>query len=135
MILYLVMLGKILITLAVLVGVWLVIRTRLRQGRRATQPPVERAPLVPAGVLKALAYGLVAVMVAGAGLYVFEGWQTGREATTVRVVNANTGQAVTYQARREDVVGRSFRTLDGRRITLADVERMELVEDLPESPE
>jgi hypothetical protein len=129
------MLGKILITLAVLVGAWLVIRTRLLQGRQATQPAVERAPLVPAGVPQALAYGLGAVMVAGAGLYVFGGWQTGRETTTVRVVNANTGQAVTYQVRRKDVVGRSLRTLDGRRITLADVERMELVEDLPESPE
>ena len=50
----------------------------------------------------------------------------------MRVINANTGEGVTYQARREDVAGRSFRTLDGRRITLADVERMELDEKIPE---
>jgi hypothetical protein len=65
-------------------------------------------------------------MVAGTGLYFYQGWQAGREAVTVRVVNANTGVAVTYRARREDVSGRSFLTLDGRRVTLAEVERLEL---------
>ena len=70
-------------------------------------------------------------MIAGTALYLFQGWVTAREAITVRVINANTGEGVAYQARREDVAGRSFRTLDGRRITLADVERMELDEKIP----
>jgi hypothetical protein len=33
-----------------------------------------------------------------------------------------------YQARRDDVKGRSFTTLDGRIVTLADVERMVLAD-------
>jgi hypothetical protein len=125
------MYGKIIITIVVLAIAWLVIRTRLRAGGRVAPPPTRRAPLVPPGVLQPLAYGLVSVMVAGTGLYLFQGWVAGREAVTVRVINANTGEGVTYQARREDVMGRSLRTLDGRRITLADVERMELHENPP----
>ena len=120
------MFGKILITIVVLVMAWLVIRTRLQAGGRAAPPPARDHPRIPAGVLRALAYGVVSVMIAGTALYLFQGWVTAREAITVRVINANTGEGVAYQARREDVAGRSFRTLDGRRITLADVERMEL---------
>ena len=126
------MFGKILITVVVLVAAWLVIRKRLQAGGRTAPPPVRHDPLIPVGVLRALAYGVVSVMIAGAGLYLVQGWVTGREAITVRVINANTGEGVTYQARREDVSGRSFRTLDGRRITLADVERMELEEKVAE---
>jgi hypothetical protein len=126
------MFGKILITVVVLVMAWLVIRKRLQTGGQVAPPPVRGDPLMPVGVLRALAYGLVSVMVAGTGLYLFQGWVTGREAVTVRVINANTGEGVTYRARREDVVGRSFRTLDGRRITLADVERMELYDKVPD---
>jgi hypothetical protein len=125
------MFGKILITIVVLVMAWLVIRTRLQAAGRAAPPPARGDPLIPAGVLRALAYGVVSVMIAGTALYLFQGWVTAREAITVRVINANTGEGVTYQARREDVAGRSFRTLDGRRITLADVERMELDEKIP----
>ena len=125
------MFGKILITVVVLVVAWLVIRKRLQAGGRIAPPPVRGDPLLPVGVLRALAYGAVSVMIAGTGLYLFQGWVSGREAVTVRVINANTGEGVTYQARREDVSGRSFRTLDGRRITLADIERMELEEKVP----
>jgi hypothetical protein len=65
-------------------------------------------------------------MLAGTGLYLFEGWEAGRRPVTVRVINANTGAVVTYQVSPKDVTGRSFQTLDGRRVTLADVERMEV---------
>jgi hypothetical protein len=53
-------------------------------------------------------------------------YQAGREVVSVRVINANTGEATTYMARRADVRGRSFTTLDGRPVTLSDVDRMEL---------
>lgn len=125
------MLAKIFLTVAVLLMAWLAIRARTRAGSRVAPTPVQNVPLVPAGFLRALAYALVVVMIAGTGLYLIQGWLAGREAVTVRVINANTGEGVTYRARREDVAGRSFRTLDGRRVTLADVERMELDEQVP----
>jgi len=65
-------------------------------------------------------------MLAGTGLYLFEVWEAGRRPMTVRVINANTGTVVTYEVSPKDMTGRSFRTLDGRRVTLADVERMEV---------
>jgi hypothetical protein len=43
------------------------------------------------------------------------------------VINIDSGQSATYRAYRGDVEGRRFETLDGRIVTLADAERMELV--------
>jgi hypothetical protein len=65
-------------------------------------------------------------MIAGTGLYLFEDWEAGRRPVTVSVINANTGEVVTYQVSPKDLAGRSFRTLDGRHVTLADVERLEV---------
>lgn len=122
------MFGKILLTAAVILGAYLVIRTRIQRGQQvaAASPEPARAPLLPPGALKAVAYGLVAVMVTGSLLWLYLGYEAGREVVTVRVINANTGDATTYMARRADVRGRQFTTLDGRPVTLSDVDRMEL---------
>jgi hypothetical protein len=63
-------------------------------------------------------------MLGGTGLYLIRGWDEGREILQVRVVNANTGAEIDYRARRRDVEGRSFRTIEGQVVRLADVERM-----------
>ena len=68
------MFGKIMITIVVLVMAWLVIRTRLQAGGRRRPTAARGGPLIPAGVLRALAYGVVSVMVAGTALYLFQGW-------------------------------------------------------------
>jgi hypothetical protein len=46
---------------------------------------------------------------------------------SIQVINATTGQVTTYRARRDEIEGRQFETLDGRRVTLAAVERMVLL--------
>lgn len=123
------MFGKTLLTAAVILAAYLVIRARIRRGREPALPPAPAAqlpPLVPAGVVKAIAYGLVVAMVAGSLLWIYLEYQTGREVVTVRVINANTGAVTTYRARRAAIEGRRFTTLDGRPVTLADVDRMEL---------
>jgi hypothetical protein len=122
------MFGKILITAVVIVGAYLAIRTRLQSDQEslATPPPRPREPLLPRGTLKAVAYALMVTMVAGSLLWLYLDYEAGREVVTVRVINANTGEVTSYQARRADVAGRRFTTLDGRPITLADVDRMEL---------
>jgi len=130
------MFAKFLIVILVILTVWIAFRMRTGPGqapRRVTSVPSSHTPPVrarrlPPGALRALAYGLVSVMLAGTGLYLFEGWAAGRQPVTVRVINANTGDTVFYQVSPKDVSGRSFRTLDGRRVTLADVERMEISE-------
>jgi hypothetical protein len=74
-----------------------------------------------------LPIGLVALLIAITGGYLYLEWADAHEEVIIRVVNTRTGDASTYLARKKDVHGRSFETIDGRVITLADVERMELV--------
>lgn len=122
------MLGKIFLTAVVIFGAYLVIRNRMRQNADGTAVPSSqpRVPLLPPGILRAVAYSLAVFMVAGSLLWLYLDYEAGREVVTVRVINANTGEVTTYQARRADVKGRRFTTLDGRPVTLADVDRMEL---------
>ncbi|MCB2262657.1 MAG: hypothetical protein LGR52_06930 [Candidatus Thiosymbion ectosymbiont of Robbea hypermnestra] len=122
------MFGKILLTIAVILGAYHVIRTRMRHDQESAPAPPARSstPLVPPGLLKAIAYGLVVAMVAGSLLWLYLDYTAGREVVTVRIINATTGSVTTYEARRADVEGRRFTTLDGRPVTLADVDRMEL---------
>jgi hypothetical protein len=122
------MFGKIFLTAVVILGAYLAIRARMQRGHgpAAASPLPPRAPLVPAGPLKAVAYGLVVTMVTGSLVWLYLDYEAGREVVTVRVINASTGQVTTYQARRADVAGRGFTTLDGRPVTLANVDRMEL---------
>lgn len=128
------MIGKILLTLTVILGAWLVIRARMNRGRPATAEATRPPPLVPPTALRAVAYGLVAVLMAGSLMWLYLDWEAGRGLVTVRVINANTGEETSYQARREDVGGRHFTTLDGRRVNLAEVERMVIEDAGPERP-
>ena len=75
------MFGKILLTVAVILGAYSVIRARMRDDREAAAtPPVRPAtPLVPSGILKAVAMGLVVAMVAGSLLWLYLNYTAGRE--------------------------------------------------------
>ena len=79
--------------------------------------------------MRTIAYGILTVMLLGSVWYLFRNWELGNEVLRVQVVNANTGVITPYEARRRDIDGRVFRTLDGREIRLADVERMILLRE------
>jgi len=126
------MFGKILLTAVVVLGAYLVIRARMQRARHpapGATPAARPPPLAPAPFPEAIAYALAVIMVAGSLLWIYLDFQAGREAVTVRVVNAMTGEVTTYRARRAAIEGRSFTTLDGHPVTLSDVDRMELVPD------
>ncbi len=121
------MFGKLIITAAVILGAYLVIRARMKRDSGPGPTDEECSPpILSAAALRNLAYGLLALMLVGSTLYFFTGWSSSRELVRVQVINANTGTITDYQARRGDVKGRSFQTVDGRQVTLADVERMVL---------
>ena len=61
-----------------------------------------------------------------AGMFIYEDWQYSHQEMTIRVINAQTGESVTYQALQGEVHGRLFTTIDGRIVRLAGVERMEV---------
>ncbi len=121
------MLGKILLTLAVILGAYLVLRYRLRSARRPQTPQaVASSSWVARTIFNPLALGLLLVMGGGSLLWLYSDWEQGRRVVVVQVINVNTGAIVTYQARRSDVATRHFITVDGRKVILADIERMVL---------
>ncbi len=118
------MIWKFLLTIVVMLGAYLVLRTRWRASGRAWGKAPTAPPLLPAGLVRTVAYALLGLMLAGSGWYLFWQWESGNGVMVVEVVNANTGAVTHYEARRRTIEGRGFRTLDGREIRLADVERM-----------
>lgn len=115
---------KILLTLTVILGAYGVIRARMRRIDEPLPDSPARSPLIPPETVRIIAIGLVSIMVAGSLLWLYLDWQKSREIVAVQVINANTGSIASYRARRADVADRHFITLDGRRVTLAEVERM-----------
>lgn len=122
------MLGKILLLAALLTAVFLLIRLRFRRSRQAGASPHGEPGPEGRRLVRVIAYGLVALMLCAGALYYYLDWQAQQVVIGVRVVNIYTGEGVRYQARRGDVGWRRFTTLEGRRITLADVERLEIEE-------
>jgi hypothetical protein len=134
------MLMKLLITAAVAYVAYLVLRAR-RQDADGSAPdsrsasesgsasggapePLRRTPLIPSTAVKLSAYALVALMLTGSTFYLFQRWDQSRQVVEVQVVNPYNGQIQTYQARRGDIDGRAFRALDGRKIRIAETERI-----------
>ena len=128
------MFWKLLLTAAVILGAYLVIRARMRVPREGGRVPPERVSVRPRGVARSLAYALIGVSLGGTGFYLLRSWDAGREILRVQIVNANTGVAIDYLARRRDIEGREFRTLEGQVIRLADVERVVLTPTGPQTP-
>ncbi len=127
------MITKILFTAAVIAIVYLLARTRTRRSgalqrhealiapRSARPAPATSGERIP----RYLAYALLGTMLAGSAAFIFMDWRDQYRVVIVRVINTNNGNSVTYQARRGDVKDRSLETIDGRRVVLASVERLE----------
>ncbi|HKJ95280.1 MAG TPA: hypothetical protein VKA32_06595 [Gammaproteobacteria bacterium] len=73
-------------------------------------------------------YGLVAVLVISAAVVFYFRWEESNRIVTVRVLDTRSGGSETYQVRKKNIEGRSFRTVDGRYVSLGDGDRMELIE-------
>ncbi len=73
-----------------------------------------------------MAYATVFTMLAGSGIYFYFQWKDAYQVVSVRIIDTRSGREVVYQAYKGDVEGRSFQTTDGRMVTLAEVERLEL---------
>jgi hypothetical protein len=118
------MISKLLLTAAVIFVAYLVIRARIRRSREAAGLIAPRPPLIPAALIRPLAYGLLAVMLIGSLAYLVRDWDRDREIIPVQVVNANTGEVTRYEVLRGSVDGGRFLTSDGREIRIADIERL-----------
>ncbi|MCP5431131.1 MAG: hypothetical protein H6962_13680 [Chromatiaceae bacterium] len=64
-------------------------------------------------------------MLLASGFLLYEHWRDSTEVIFIRVVDAGTGRATEYRAQRGDIEDREFLTTDGRRVFLAETERLE----------
>jgi hypothetical protein len=124
------MILKLLLTLGVIGVAWLVLRNRYRRSQlpaaeqpaRLSPPVAKRADRMP----RVAAYVLILFMLLASGVVLYLQWRDEYRVVTVRVVNTQTGQALTYEARRGDVAQHQFQTLDGRTVYVAEIERIEI---------
>lgn len=117
------MFTKLLFTAGLLGLVYLGIRTRLRT------PPPAPAPApatVPSRLPRLAAWALIGLMLLISSVILFFEWREGFRIVDLRVINTNTGSSQSYRAHRGDVEDRRFVTVDGRVVTLADIERLEM---------
>jgi peptidoglycan/LPS O-acetylase OafA/YrhL len=120
------MLGKILFTLAVVLVVALVWRTRSPAPSTNRSSPRLVNPANPGrSPVRLLALAVVILMLLGSVYLLYEHWRDSAEVIFIRVVDASSGRAVEYRAQRGDIRDREFVTVDGRRIVLAETERLE----------
>lgn len=126
------MLTQILITVFVIVVVLLFTRMRKRapapgQSTRTAGTASGRSGAFSAPAIAG--YSLVLVIVVGAMVLFYLQWQEANRVVTIQVVDTRSGEIVTYHAFRKDISGRTFRTVDGRNVSLGDADRMELIEN------
>ena len=118
---------KLFLTALVIAGAVIAIRIRKR-------PPARRAPALSrpadpssgATLPRMMAYATVVTLLAGSGAYFYFQWRDAYQVVSVRIIDTRSGREVVYEAYKGDVEGRSFKTTDGRVVTLAEVERLEL---------
>jgi hypothetical protein len=124
------MLTKILVTALVILGCYFYLR--FKRSRNLSQPAPRatvaesRAP--SRSPVRLLALGLCLLSVLSSAAYLGSSWLDGRTLLQVRVINANSGEVVEYQAYKSDVEGRGFITIYGQRVSIASTERMEISE-------
>jgi hypothetical protein len=129
------MLGKLLLTAAIIVLAFYAIRQRAggagsggpggagtRQDARAGDAPASF--FARRNLIQTAAALVVIVMLAGSALALWQGWTRGHDVVTVEVANPITGAVEQFEAKRTDVGERTIRTLDGRRIRVSEVERI-----------
>jgi len=119
------MIAKILLTLSVIVIAWLFISQRQRR-QLTSRPPPRVVQQAPSAYWKWAGYLLLIMMILGSGLFLYQAWQDHYRVVSVLVIDTQSGNTTQYQARRGDVEARRFVTLDGREVSVASNERIEL---------
>jgi hypothetical protein len=131
------MLGKILLTLAVMVIAFFFVRQRDIKGKsgpahgtlapaKSTEKTVKPDDHNLSADLRLGAYMFLALVIGlGGALYYFQ-WQDDHSILTVRLHSDSQAEAVVYQIYKFELKERSFTTLDGILVTVASSERMEV---------
>ncbi|MEJ1298776.1 MAG: antitermination protein NusG [Candidatus Sedimenticola sp. (ex Thyasira tokunagai)] len=119
---------KLLLTILVIGGALIYVRRR-NQRALLQQPASPRSlPSEPqrSSLVKVAAVVSVVLMLLGAVGYLYFQWQDNYQVVDLRVVDTRSGNEKHYHAYKGDVEARGFVTTDGLRVSLAEVERMEV---------
>ena len=120
------MLTKLILTLLVIVGCFWFVSSKREQGRQpllivASKKDQQRKAMLLRGT-----YFFMFIMVLAASVMFYVELSDNYTTVTVHVINTQTGAKSSYQARREDVQASSFTTLEGRKVYVAGIERIEV---------
>ena len=69
-------------------------------------------------------------MVLGGGYFIYAEWRSGSQVMVVSVIDTRSGRVEKYRAYQKNIADRALMTVDGRRISLAETERMETEKEL-----
>ena len=124
------MIGRILLTLAVIAIAYLFIRQRRLSEERENKPVTTargKAQDELSQDLRMAAYMFLVLMVGIGGAVYYFRWQDEHTILTINLHRENQAQPVSYQVYKYQLQERSFTTIDGTQVTVAGSERMEVL--------
>jgi len=123
------MITKIFFTMLVIIIVGMIFRSQ--SSHRTQTAPVkktqasnraETSSLAP----RTVAYLLIGLLIIVSSVVYYFSWSDANTVVSLRVINAS-GALSEYQAYRKNIKGRTFISIDGRQIELADSDRLEIL--------
>lgn len=124
------MIGRILLTLAVIAIAYVFVRQRRLAEEAENKPvPVKKDKLRDelSQDLRMAAYMFMVLMVGIGGAVYYFRWQDEHTILTINLHRENQAQPVSYQVYKYQLQERSFTTIDGTHVTVAGSERMEVL--------
>lgn len=119
------MITKLLFTLAVIALVVFLVKFRQRPASAPSPAPVARKR-PDTRLVRTIAIVTLAVMLTGTLVMVYLGWRDSHQLLQVKVIDSRSGRVSEYEVYRGRLGERSFETVDGRQVRLAETERMEV---------
>lgn len=124
------MIGRILLTLAVIVIAYVFVRQRRLAEEAGNKPAAAKRDKIRDELsqdMRMAAYMFLVLMTGiGAAVYYFR-WQDEHTVLTINLHRENQAQPVSYQVYKYQLQERSFTTIDGTQVTVAGSERMEVL--------
>ncbi len=120
------MLTKLILTLLVIVGCFWFASSKRTQNRQPLLVIASKKDQQRKAMLLRATYAFMFVMLVAASIMIYVELVDNYATVTVHVINTQTGVKNSYQARREDVNAGSFTTVEGRKVFVAGIERIEV---------
>ena len=119
------MVTKLIFTLAVIALVVFLVKFRQRPASAPIPAPVSRQK-PDTRLIRTIAIATLVVMLTGSLVMVYLSWRDSHQLLQVKVIDSRSGRVSEYEVYRGRLGERSFETVDGRQVRLAETERLEV---------